>query len=234
MANGNEKVKKKDFIEIKYTGYANGEIFDSNVEEDVKKLNPKARVRKTIICVGEGMVVAGLDNVLEGKEVGRDYEIDISVKEGFGERKRELVKTIPLSVFTEKKVDPKPGRFLTLDNFLVKIIAVSGARIVTDFNNPLAGKQLKYKFKIVSKVLDDNERAGALFEVLFKFVPEFSLEREKIVVKGPKGLEVFVKEFGGKFKELLGRDLEFEEKKKGLEEKMKEKKELEEEEKADN
>ena len=27
-----KKTKKGDFLEIKYTGYANGKVFDSNVE----------------------------------------------------------------------------------------------------------------------------------------------------------------------------------------------------------
>ena len=33
-----EKTKKGDFVEIKYSGYANNELFDSNVEENLKKL----------------------------------------------------------------------------------------------------------------------------------------------------------------------------------------------------
>jgi len=31
-----ETAKKNDFVELKYTGYANGIIFDSNIEEDLK------------------------------------------------------------------------------------------------------------------------------------------------------------------------------------------------------
>jgi FKBP-type peptidyl-prolyl cis-trans isomerase 2 len=219
-----EKVKKKDFVELKYSGYANGDIFDSNIEEDIKKLNSEIKAKKTVVCVGEEMVVKGLDNTLEGKEIGKEYEIEFGFKEGFGERKRELLKTIPLKIFTEKKIDPRAGMVLTLDNYMVRIITVSGARVVTDFNNPLAGKNLKYKFKIIRIVEDDKEKVEALFEIFWKFVPEFSLEESKIVVKGPKGLEVFVNEFGGKFKELMGKELVFEEKKEGLEEKIIEKK----------
>ena len=33
-----EKTKKHDFVEIKFTGKANNEIFDSNIEEDLKKI----------------------------------------------------------------------------------------------------------------------------------------------------------------------------------------------------
>src|SRR3989344_3923047 len=69
--------KKNDFIELKYTGYANNEIFDSNVEEDLKKLNPKAKTEKFIIVIGQEMTLKSLDKELENKELNKDYEINI-------------------------------------------------------------------------------------------------------------------------------------------------------------
>ena len=66
-------INKDDFIEIKYTGYANGEIFDSNIEEDIKKLNPNIKPNKTIIVVGQEMVIKGFANVLLGIEIGKAY-----------------------------------------------------------------------------------------------------------------------------------------------------------------
>ena len=47
----NSILNKKDFIEIKYTGKANNVIFDSNIEEDLKQLDPKAKPQKTIIAI---------------------------------------------------------------------------------------------------------------------------------------------------------------------------------------
>ena len=208
----NEITKKGEFVELKYTGYANGEMFDSNKEEDLKKLNDKEKPRETVVVVGQGMVVSGLDKALEGKEVGKEYEVEVKYKEGFGERKRELMKTLPLKAFTEKEVMPRAGMMFTLDNMLVKVLAVSGARVITDFNNPMAGKDLKYKFKIVEIVKDDKKKARALFELIFRFVPDFEVG-DKITVKGPKEMEIFVKSFSDKFKELMGKELAFEEKK---------------------
>ena len=45
-------VQRNDFIEIKYTGYANGVIFDSNIEEDLKKLDKKAKPYKIVVIFG--------------------------------------------------------------------------------------------------------------------------------------------------------------------------------------
>jgi len=220
-----ENTKKNDFIEIKYTGFANGQIFDSNIDDDLKKINDNAKAKETIIIVGQGMVVPGLDKALEGKEIGKDYEITVSVKEGFGERIRELVKTIPLRIFTEKNIDPRPGMVLALDNALAKIITVSGARVVTDFNNPLAGKELRYKFKIVKMVTDEKDKCNVVFDLLFRFVPKFEIKGKEVIAKGPKQLEIFVNALKDKFKEIIEKDLKFE---------LEEKAEKKEEEKENN
>ncbi|MBX4196867.1 FKBP-type peptidyl-prolyl cis-trans isomerase [Candidatus Pacearchaeota archaeon] len=202
-------IAKKDFVELEYVGITQGQVFDSNVPEELKKLNPEAVAKPLIIAVGEGMVVKGFDSALEGKEVGKKYHVHVGFKEAFGERRRELVKTIPLKVFTEKNVNPYPGLVLALDDTIAKIIAVSGARVITDFNNPLAGKDLDYTFTITRKVTEDKEKAQALFEMMFKFIPEYDVN-EKVVVKGPKFLEFYIKAFNDKFKDLVGKELAFE------------------------
>jgi len=147
-------------------------------------------------------------------------------KNGFGERHREMVKTIPLKIFTEKQINPYPGLVLNMDNMIARIITVSGARVITDFNNPLAGKDLEYKFTITRKVEDESEKVNALFEVLLRMVPEFEI-KDKIIIKGPKFFEVIVKEFSDQFKEMVGKELAFElkEEEKVKEEKEKDKKE---------
>jgi FKBP-type peptidyl-prolyl cis-trans isomerase 2 len=204
-----EVTKKKDFVELKFTGYSNGNIFDSNIDEDLKKIESNAKPKETIVIVGEAMLVPGFDRELEGKEIGKDYEIKVSAKEGFGERRRELLKTIPLKIFTEKKINPYPGMVLAIDDNLVRVITISGARVMTDFNNPLAGKDLIYKFSVVRKVTDDKEKAKTVFLQTFRFVPDFELKENEIIVKGPKVLERFVEALREKFKELVGKELKF-------------------------
>lgn len=206
-----ELIKNNDFVELEFTGYANESVFDSNIPEDLKKISKDAKPQKTIVIVGQKMVVQGLDKELVGKEIGKEYKADVNYKEGFGERKRELVKTIPLRVFTKQKINPHPGATLLLDNALAKIITISGARVITDFNNPLAGKNLKYKFKAKKKVSEKKEKAETFFKHFLKFSPEFEETSEKVIVKGPKVLQNLVESFKEKFKELVGTDLDFKE-----------------------
>ncbi len=204
-------IKKNDFVEIRFTGSSQGQVFDSNIEEEVKKLDPKAKPEKLLIVVGQGMVITGLDAALEGKEYGKAYEVDIAFKEGFGPRRKEMVKVLPLKIFTEKQVHPQVGMMLTMDNTMAKVIAVSGGRVTVDFNNPLAGKDLHYSFTVVKKLEDEKERIELLFRQFFGFIPEYDL-KEQVVVKGPKSFVVFITAFKEKFKELIGKDLSFEEK----------------------
>jgi FKBP-type peptidyl-prolyl cis-trans isomerase 2 len=207
----NEKTSKGDFVELKFTGYANNEVFDSNIPEDLKKLHPKAKEERLLVIIGEAMVVVGLDKALENKELNKEYEVSFSYKEGFGERRRELIRTLPITAFTEQKVNPYPGLVLALDNQVVKIIAVSGARVIADFNNPLSGKEIKYKFTIVNKVADEKDRAETVFKLLFGFLPEFEITEKSVAVKLPKGLESMITPYKEKFKKLSGKELEFKE-----------------------
>jgi FKBP-type peptidyl-prolyl cis-trans isomerase SlyD len=201
-------INKNDWIEIQYTGFANGQMFDSNDPEQVKKME-KAEVRKTIISVGNAMVVRGLDHSFTGKQVGEAYKVHVIQKEGFGERNTSLIKTIPLKQFTAQQVFPHPGMAVVLDNSLARIVAVSGARVITDFNNPLAGKDLDYEVKITRLISDHKEQAEAFFDFFLKFVPEFEIG-DTIKIKGPKPLEYAVTLFGAKFQELVGKKLTFE------------------------
>ena len=204
-------VKNGDFINLKFTGYVEGKPFDSNILEDLKKLNEKAEPQKTIIIVGKEMVVRGLDSAIIGKEFGKEYKITVSPKEGFGPRHKELIRTIPLKVFAHQRVMPKPGAAFVLDNQLARVIAVSGARVITDFNNPLAGKEIEYKFTAVSIVDDLKEKAEAVCKLLLHFIPKIEIDNGKIILNGPKILEEFIRRNEFKFKELLNADIEFKE-----------------------
>jgi len=207
----NNIVKQGDFIEIKFTGFVDGKPFDSNILEDLKKLNPKAEPEKTVIIVGKEMVIRGLDKEFAGKEFNKEYNVSVPYKEGFGPRYKELIRTIPLKIFTQQKVAPKPGASFVLDNQLAKVIAVSGARIITDFNNPLAGKDLEYKFVAIRQVTDLKEKAEAVCKLIFHFIPKVEIENNTVVINGPKILENIIKHSEQEFKSLLNTQIHFKE-----------------------
>lgn len=201
-------IKKNDFIELEFIGKANNEVFDSNIEKEVKKINPEAKAEPLILAVGQDMVVKGFDKALEGKEVGKKYTVKISQEEGYGKRFPNLVKTMPLKVFTQQQIRPEPGMTLALDQNLVKIISVSGGRVIADFNNPLAGKELEYEFTIKRKLEDINEKVNALQIFFFRNKFEFEIKDKKLIFKVDDKIAPLINMFKEQFKNLLSLDIE--------------------------
>ena len=204
-------LKKGDFIEIEFTGKVkNGQVFDSNIKEDLKNADLNFEPKPLIFCLGEKMFLEGIEDFLVGKEIG-EYEVELSPEKAFGNRNSSLVNIISARIFKENKLNPIPGMMFNLDGRAAKILSVSGGRITIDFNNPLAGKNVVYKIKILRKVNDLNEKAKALIEFLFKKNLEFEIIDKKIIIKVEKGLLELVKLFNEKFKSALGLELEVKE-----------------------
>lgn len=230
------KTKKNDFIEIEFIGRANGEVFDTTIQKEAEKINLKIEEKPLIVCIGQEMLVKGFDNALEGKELEKEYKIKLSSEESFGVRNKALIKIIPLKVFKEKNIAPVAGLILNFDGLIAKILSVSGGRVITDFNNPLAGKEIEYTFKIKRKVTDEKEKINALQDFFFRKRFAFSINKKdkKIIFK--EEAKPFINESKDKFKEITGFEFEIEksnskeekkinnEKKKEQEEKLEEKK----------
>lgn len=204
-----DKIQKQDFIEIEFTGKTEeGNIFDSNVKEDLKQINPEAKAKPFTLAIGEKMFLEGVESFLIGKDVGKEYNIELEPEKAFGPRKSELVKLIPLRVFREKQADPQKGMVFDFDGQFAKIISVSGGRVIADFNNPLAGKKVTYKVKVNRKVDDLNEKAKALVQFFTRQDLKFEIKDKKLIVDADKQFQGFLAIFKDKFKELLDLDLE--------------------------
>ncbi len=201
-------LKKGDFIEIEFTGKtSDGDIFDSNINDDLKKANLNVEAKPFVFALGENMFLSGVDNYLIGKEVGQ-YKIELTSDNAFGKRNAQFIQRMPLSLFKEHKLNPIPGFMFNFDGRVGKVLAVSGGRVMVDFNNPLAGKDVIYDIKINRIVEDVNEKVKSFNEFLFKKNFDFVIENKKLILKVEKSIEKFVEMFKDKYKEVLGLDLE--------------------------
>jgi len=176
-------IKKNDFIELDFTAKIKetGKVFDTTLLEEAKKAALPAKegeLKPLKICVGQGMVVTGVDNALEGKETGKNYTIELKPKEAFGERNAKLIKVIPIRVFTEKEIIPISGMMLTLDGILARIASVSGGRVVVDFNNPLAGKVIEYNFSVKRQITKTEEKLAVLADFYLGEKPEIKVDEK--------------------------------------------------------
>ena len=205
-------IKKNDFIEIEFTGKANGEIFDTTNKEEAKSIGLETDVKPLIISVGNEMILKGLDETFEGKEINKKYSVHLTLDKAFGPRQSNLIKMIPMKVFREKNIQPIPGATLQMDQYTVKILSVSGGRIMADFNNPLAGKELDYEFKINRIIEDNTEKVNALLDFFFKQRFEFEIKDKKAIFKKPE-IKPLMEIMNQKFKAITGLEFEVKEKK---------------------
>ncbi|MFH1500663.1 MAG: peptidylprolyl isomerase [archaeon] len=202
-------LNEKDFIELEFTGRVKeGEIFDTNIKEEATKLEIDFESRPLIICLGQNMILPSIDKFLIGKEEGKEYSLELSSEEAFGQRKRELLKTMPLSVFKGQDIRPQSGMIFNFDGMMGKVSTVSGGRVIVDFNNPLAGKEVIYDLKVKRKIEALEEKAGAIIKFLFRQDVPFKIENKKLVIEGDKNIVAFASMFKEKFKEILDLTLE--------------------------
>jgi FKBP-type peptidyl-prolyl cis-trans isomerase 2 len=204
---------KKDFIEIEFTGkIKGGEIFDSNVKENLEKLHAghshAVETKPFVFCLGEGMFVKGVDNFLVGRSVG-EYLISLSPDEAFGKRDPKLIQMVPLKNFKDSNLNPIPGSIFNFDGRIAKVLTVTSGRVVVDFNNPLAGKSVEYDVKVLRKIENQDEKVKALNEFFLGSQEfKFSVNEKKVSIEIPKELSNFAELFKDKYKEILGLDIE--------------------------
>ena len=207
------KINKNDFIEIEFTGKISStdEIFDTNIEADAKKANLDIKnIKPFILSVGHEMLPKGFDNDLVGKEIGKSYVVNIKPEDAFGKRNPQMVRMIPTKLFHEQKIEPARGMQITLDGQLVKILSSDRGRTLVDFNNPLAGKEVSYSYKINKTITDQKEKINAMQDFLLRKTFDFELKEKTVTFKVEKQFEQFIKILAPKFEEVLGLKVESE------------------------
>jgi len=209
-----ERIKKNDFVEIEFTGKANDKIFDTTFKKEAESMGLDVDVKPVIVSVGNKMLLKSFDEELEGKEFGKKYNLHLTSEKAFGKRNPNLIKTMPIKIFHQQNMNPSPGMTVQLDQNIAKIISVSGGRVMVDFNNPLAGKDIEYEFKITKKIIDNKEKVNALQDFFFRqrfdfyFKEDEKIKTKKVVFSDEKA-KPFIELFKDNFKKIIGFDIEF-------------------------
>ncbi len=205
------EIKKYDFIELNYTGkLKDGSVFDSTKQEIVKNAKPIK------ICVGLGMVIKGLDKALIGKKPTK-FSVEIKPEEAFGERKSSLIKTFPVSAFSDKRMLVK-GAVLNIEGVLAKVVNVAGGRVTLDLNHPLAGKTVIYDVEILKKIQDVKEKTDILAKHFLGMLGSYEIsvgDNIKIKLKLKQGVNKektseIIKKVEKEMKEILDKEVKIE------------------------
>jgi len=167
-------LKKGDFVEVDFIGKVSStnQVFDSTVDD--KERGP------VVTCIGSGMLLKAVDESMEGKSVGDEYEIELKPEDAFGLRNPKMMQLVPLNTFKQKGVYPTPGLQVNIDGVLATIRSVTSGRVTIDFNHPLAGKAIKFWVKIRKEITDVKEKLTALLK---DWEPEITVKEKEIEIK---------------------------------------------------
>lgn len=116
-----------------------GDIIDSSF--DGKPLS---------FIVGSKFMIEGLEEALIGKQKGEQFEVRIEPDKGYGERKDNLVQTVPLNMFGDMEVEVGMSFRATTDagEQSVIIIDKNDSEVTVDGNHPLAGISLVFNVSV--------------------------------------------------------------------------------------
>ena len=176
-------MEKGDIVWIEYDAWTinpNGTqtLFDTTHEEVAKKESKHDEKKVYIevpVVVGRGRLFEGLDSALVGMKVGETKEVLIPPEKGAGARDPRLVELRTEREFLRQEINPEVGMEVAISGKHGVVTAVSAGRVRVDFNNPLAGKTLKYIARITRNAKTPEERVRAIVDMDYGLADQFKI-----------------------------------------------------------
>ncbi len=184
-------LQKGDFVLVEYEVRTKdtNRLVDTTDEELAKKEGVYEQDRvygPVLVVVGEGKLIPGLEEAIAQMDVGEEKTFEIPPEKAYGKHDPGKVKTVSLGVFRRRGIIPKPGDLIEIDGQVARVVAVSGGRVILDFNHPLAGKTLVARVKIVAKLEKDEDKVKHLAARRLRAKPEdvdVEIDRERGLVR---------------------------------------------------
>ena len=178
-----DTIEKGDIVWLEYDAWTvnpNGTqtLFDTTHDEVAKKegkFEEKKVYIESPVVVGKGRLFEGLDAALIGAKIGERKEVVIPAEKGAGVRDPRLVELKTEREFLRQEIDPEVGMEVSISGKRGIVTAVSAGRVRVDFNNPLAGKTLKYIVTPVRKAKTPEERVRAVIEMDYGLGEQFKI-----------------------------------------------------------
>jgi len=155
------------------------ELFDTTSEAVAKEndiFNEKMTYGPQPLIVGKGRLFPGLDESMLKAEVGKEVEVTIPPEKAAGARDPKLVELHPVREFLKQEIEPRVGLEVTVKGKPAIITAVTAGRVRIDFNNKLAGRNIKYKYKVVEKPTKPVEIVKLLLKMSYGTDDGFEIE----------------------------------------------------------
>ncbi len=97
---------------------------------------------------GEGNLIPGMEEGLEGQEKGTKLALKIAPEKGYGVRDEKLIQKLPRSAFGNEKVE-KGMQFPADNGGVVRVTDVALDQITVDANHELAGVELNFEVEVI-------------------------------------------------------------------------------------
>lgn len=100
---------------------------------------------------GARNLIPGLEQALEGKQVGDELEVTVAPADAYGERSEDRVQQVPRTAFANvERVEP--GVTVTAETesgpINLVIVEVGDDTVTVDANHPLAGRSLRFAVRV--------------------------------------------------------------------------------------
>ncbi|HEX9566595.1 MAG TPA: hypothetical protein VGA48_03260, partial [Thermoplasmata archaeon] len=128
------------------------------------------------VVIGRGRLFEGLEAALVGAKAGETTEVLIPPEKGAGVRDPHLVELRTEREFLRQEISPEVGLEVSISGKHGLVTAVSAGRVRVDFNNPLAGKTLKYVVKATRKAKTPDERVRAIIDMDYGLADQFKID----------------------------------------------------------
>lgn len=160
-------IARGDFILVEMTGRSEetGEVFDTTDEETARTAGIHIDDRiygPKMVVVGEGWVLKGLDERLEGLKLGEAAEVAIPPEEAFGARNPDNVRMVPYRLLRSKGISPTVGAQIEVNGRSATVRSIGAGRVQLDYNHPLAGRKIVYEVRATERYEGDEEKVRAL------------------------------------------------------------------------
>jgi len=182
-------IPKNSFVLIDYELRLKetNELVDTTREDVAKQENryePDRIYEPLLVIVGEKRIIEGLEEHIEKvADPDKEYIIEIPPEKAYGVRDPSKVKIVSLRNLLQRNIAPEVGKPIEIDGQTGIVKAISGGRVLIDFNHPMAGRTLVCKYKIVKVIDDVSEKVQWLLHRRYRRVP---VERFAVAVDQDK------------------------------------------------
>jgi len=165
-------MEEGDIIHVDYDLYngETGDLIETTREATAQEheMHDENRTYQPMVCVvGSGSLIPGFEEALLSAKVDKDVDLELAPADAYGEKDATQIETISIDKLRRAVRDPNalylgaPVNIGGRQGYL-SFLAAGRARI--DYNHPMAGRTLKYDYKIVKVVEGKEEKVAALLE----------------------------------------------------------------------